>query len=163
MPISPRDLARAVDQLVLRFPAAELHKNDVGNLTIMLDGKYVGWVDLRTAEVHVFADERGIDVSDQPSEWIEIAGQRFTPDEVRQLLEAGASPFLLAEAIASTALDRDGEVTTRFAPSEYICPWCGATTRHPNDIASKYCPRCHEFEDQRRAREELLTDEEASE
>lgn len=39
---------------------------------------------------------------------------------------------------------------------EYICPWCGAVTRHPDDVANKYCPRCHEFEDMRRAREELL-------
>lgn len=57
MPISPRDLARAVDQLVLRFPDAELHKNGAGDLAIFVGDAFVGWVDLNYAEVHVFADE----------------------------------------------------------------------------------------------------------
>jgi ribosomal protein S27AE len=34
----------------------------------------------------------------------------------------------------------------------YTCPRCSAVSYNPNDIDSKYCGRCHEFEDPRVAR-----------
>jgi hypothetical protein len=55
--VKPRDLARAAGALALRFPDAELVRNSVGNLTVLLDDEYIGWVNLRTGEVTIFADE----------------------------------------------------------------------------------------------------------
>lgn len=52
-------------------------------------------------------------------------------------------------------LNGDGEENVPW----YTCPWCGTTSRHPDDVANKYCARCHEFEDDRRLREELLKNE----
>jgi hypothetical protein len=36
-----------------RFPGADLVKNDVGNLAIVVGGEYVGYLDLRDGEVSV--------------------------------------------------------------------------------------------------------------
>jgi hypothetical protein len=30
-------------------------------------------------------------------------------------------------------------------PAAFTCPCCGATSRHPQDIAHGYCSRCHAF------------------
>jgi hypothetical protein len=36
------------------LPSDELHRNEVGNLAVIRDGDYVGWVDLRFGEVTMF-------------------------------------------------------------------------------------------------------------
>lgn len=33
----------------------------------------------------------------------------------------------------------------------YACPICGMTTLRPEDVAERYCPWCHQFEDVTRA------------
>lgn len=35
------------------------------------------------------------------------------------------------------------------APPSYVCPKCRARSYNPNDIANRYCGRCHTFEDVR--------------
>lgn len=32
-------------------------------------------------------------------------------------------------------------------PITITCPWCGATSTHPTDIAERYCGRCHRWHD----------------
>ncbi|MGY0232792.1 hypothetical protein [Longispora urticae] len=29
----------------------------------------------------------------------------------------------------------------------YICPYCGKASAHPEDLANRYCGKCHTFED----------------
>jgi hypothetical protein len=50
-------LAAAVALLIRRVPGCTLAKNQVGNLSVLLDGEYVGFVDLRTGDVELFDDE----------------------------------------------------------------------------------------------------------
>lgn len=66
--MKPQDLADAAAGLARRFPDAELVRNAVGNLTVLVYGVYVGWVDLRTAEVTIVVDEgdAGRNVDDRP-------------------------------------------------------------------------------------------------
>ena len=45
------DLRVALDLVQQRDAQAELEKNGIGNLSIISGGYYVGWIDLRTAEV----------------------------------------------------------------------------------------------------------------
>jgi hypothetical protein len=47
------DLLRAAIILIGRYPAREtqLVKNDRGNLTILVEGRYLGWVDLDTGAI----------------------------------------------------------------------------------------------------------------
>ena len=33
----------------------------------------------------------------------------------------------------------------RRAPPSFVCPHCGAESFNPNDIAQRYCGRCHAF------------------
>jgi hypothetical protein len=33
------------------------------------------------------------------------------------------------------------------APPSYICPGCGAVSYNLNDLANRYCGRCHQFGD----------------
>lgn len=33
----------------------------------------------------------------------------------------------------------------RVTPSAFTCPRCGATSSHPEDLANRYCGRCHAF------------------
>lgn len=49
--LSPALLVSAAQSCMLRWPDATLEKNGVGNLAVMLDGEYVGYIDLRTGEV----------------------------------------------------------------------------------------------------------------
>lgn len=49
--MSPEQLLSAAVELGERFPGCELVKNKVGNLAILVDGTYVGWIDLVTGEV----------------------------------------------------------------------------------------------------------------
>lgn len=55
--LTPAQMLTAAQTLVQRCPDAVLMKNDVGNLSIVEVGAYTGWVDLRTGEITVFADE----------------------------------------------------------------------------------------------------------
>lgn len=50
---TPQALADAFTVLAASHPHVRLVKNQIGNLSIMDDGVYVGWVDLHTAEVSV--------------------------------------------------------------------------------------------------------------
>jgi hypothetical protein len=49
--LTPAQLLNGAREVAERFPAAELVKNQVGNLAIMIDGEYAGYLDLRTGEV----------------------------------------------------------------------------------------------------------------
>lgn len=43
-------LRAALDAAEERYPAARLARNPVGNLAVIVDGEYAGWVDLATGE-----------------------------------------------------------------------------------------------------------------
>lgn len=53
--LTPQELLTAAQQLVAEIPNATLVKNEVGNLAIIDEGAYLGWVDLRTGEVEIVA------------------------------------------------------------------------------------------------------------
>lgn len=42
----PADLIRAGREILRRYPEARLMKNRVGNISIMVEGEYVGYVEL---------------------------------------------------------------------------------------------------------------------
>lgn len=46
--MKPWELLAAAQHLAAQFPTADLVKNEVGNLAIVVDGDYLGYVDLRT-------------------------------------------------------------------------------------------------------------------
>lgn len=68
-----------------------------------------------------------------PDESITIGGQTLTPDELAELVDATrGNPFLIAEAAASVALDRDG----RAGQTRHLCDHrCGCTPGY------QPCPR----------------------
>jgi hypothetical protein len=41
--------------------------------------------------------------------------------------------------------DRGQGIVSDMTPPAFTCPCCGATSRHPADIAHRYCSRCHAF------------------
>lgn len=49
--LTPAGLLAGAREVAERFPGAELVKNQVGNLAIMVGGECVGYLDLRTGEV----------------------------------------------------------------------------------------------------------------
>jgi hypothetical protein len=49
--MTPEQLLAGAQEIAERFPDAELVKNDVGNLAIVVSGEYAGYLDLRTGEV----------------------------------------------------------------------------------------------------------------
>lgn len=49
--LTPALLLQAAQEIVRRRPQSTLVKNDVGNLAVIDDGEYVGFIDLRTGEV----------------------------------------------------------------------------------------------------------------
>jgi hypothetical protein len=51
--MTPGQLLAGAQQIAEQFPAAELVKNEVGNLAIVEDGSYAGYLDLRTGQVHL--------------------------------------------------------------------------------------------------------------
>lgn len=53
--LTPQELLAAAQQLVAEVPNAALVKNEVGNLAIIDEGAYIGWVDLRSGEVEIVA------------------------------------------------------------------------------------------------------------
>ena len=55
--LTPARLLAAARLVIERAPDAELEKNRVGNLSIMRDGEWSGWINLRTGEVHFNEDE----------------------------------------------------------------------------------------------------------
>jgi ABC-type enterobactin transport system permease subunit len=56
--ITPQQLLVAAQLVVQRVPDTTLHKNPVGNLTILAGGLlYLGWINLRTGEVTFFEDD----------------------------------------------------------------------------------------------------------
>ena len=57
--MTPAQLLAAAQAVAERAPDARLAKNQVGNLSIMRGGEYVGWVDLRYGEVHFGEDDPG--------------------------------------------------------------------------------------------------------
>jgi hypothetical protein len=59
--MTPAQLLAAATEVATRFPAAELVKNEVGNLAIMNGGVYAGYLDLRDGTAVVFTDEFGGD------------------------------------------------------------------------------------------------------
>lgn len=72
-------------------------------------------------------------MSAHPDESITVAGQTFTPDELAELFEAtGGNPFLVAEAAASVAIDRDGGA----GQTRHLCDHrCGCKPREPEEGA----------------------------
>lgn len=55
--ISPEQMTQALALVIEEAPGSLLCKNQVGNLAILRDGKYVGYVDLADGEVALFEDE----------------------------------------------------------------------------------------------------------
>lgn len=49
--MNPQQFLAAATVVAARYPTAELVKNPVGNLSVVVDGEYVAYVDLRTGEV----------------------------------------------------------------------------------------------------------------
>ena len=49
--MTPAQLLAGAREVAERFPGADLVKNDVGNLAIVVGGEYVGYLDLRTGQV----------------------------------------------------------------------------------------------------------------
>lgn len=45
-PIDPQALVAACAEVTLRYPDAQLVRNQVGNLAVMHRGEYVGFIDL---------------------------------------------------------------------------------------------------------------------
>lgn len=45
--ISPEQLSEMAAETLQRWPTATLQKNNVGNLAVEVDGKFVGYLDLR--------------------------------------------------------------------------------------------------------------------
>lgn len=50
--MTPAQLLAGAQEIAGRAPDAVLVKNDVGNLAIVRDGEYAGWLDLRYGTVH---------------------------------------------------------------------------------------------------------------
>lgn len=50
--MTPAQLLDGAREVAERFPDAQLVKNDVGNLAVMVNGEMVAWLDLRTGELH---------------------------------------------------------------------------------------------------------------
>jgi hypothetical protein len=55
--MTPAELLAGARQVAERFPDAELVKNQVGNLAIVVGGRYVGSLNLRTGEADVLSPE----------------------------------------------------------------------------------------------------------
>jgi hypothetical protein len=55
--MTPAQLLAGAQAIAERAPDAELVKNDVGNLAIMLDGVMIGWLDLRYGTAHFSEDD----------------------------------------------------------------------------------------------------------
>lgn len=53
--LTPQELLAAAQRVVDEAPNAALVKNEVGNLAIVDEGTFIGWVDLRTGEVEIVA------------------------------------------------------------------------------------------------------------
>lgn len=49
--MTPAQLLAGATEVARRWPGAELVKNQVGNLSVVVDGVYVGYLDLRDGEV----------------------------------------------------------------------------------------------------------------
>lgn len=52
--MTPAQLLAGAREVAERWPGASLVKNDVGNLAIVVDGEYAGYLDLRTGEVNAY-------------------------------------------------------------------------------------------------------------
>ena len=50
-------LRRALSETTELLDSDELAKNAVGNLAVLRDGDYIGYIDLRYAEVTLFTDD----------------------------------------------------------------------------------------------------------
>lgn len=55
--MTPQQLARLALELDQRIPDATLSKNHVGNLAVMSEGAYLGWIDLFQGELNLLNDE----------------------------------------------------------------------------------------------------------
>lgn len=55
--VTPGQLLAMAQTISERTPNAELHKNEVGNLAIMVAGAYAGYVDLGFGEVVYWDDD----------------------------------------------------------------------------------------------------------
>lgn len=49
-----RQLSIRMAELSERFPGATVVRSQVGNLSIIADDRYVGWIDVLTGEVEIF-------------------------------------------------------------------------------------------------------------
>jgi hypothetical protein len=49
--MTPAQLLAGAQAVAGRWPDAELIRNEVGNLAIVRDGEFLGYLDLRTGEV----------------------------------------------------------------------------------------------------------------
>lgn len=59
---------------------------------------------------------------------------------------------LIAQARAELGYDPEADLAADkkamlAALGRYTCPRCGAISRNPNDIAQRYCGRCHRYEE----------------
>jgi hypothetical protein len=57
-PLTTKQLVTMALEVAKRFPDCNLQKNSVGNLAIIRDEKYIGFIDLRNGEVSVDGELR---------------------------------------------------------------------------------------------------------
>jgi hypothetical protein len=55
--VTPQQLREMADAVAARYPDAILVKNQVGNLSVLDGGEFVGWLDLRFGGVNWDDDE----------------------------------------------------------------------------------------------------------
>ena len=53
------DMLAAVQQAYDRYPSARLVRNRVGNLSLLVDDEYVGWLDLTFGQFNDLNDDEG--------------------------------------------------------------------------------------------------------
>jgi hypothetical protein len=73
--MTPQKLLAVVREVAARYPEADLVKNRVGNLSVMLGVHYVGFIDLRTGELEEF----------RSAAILAAALTELSPDEKREL------------------------------------------------------------------------------
>lgn len=54
--MTPQQLLAGAQQIADRFPDSSLERNQVGNLVVVIDDEYAGWLDLTDGEFTLFSD-----------------------------------------------------------------------------------------------------------
>ena len=65
--MTPEQMVAAAAVLMERCPRAELVRNRVGGMAVVLDGVYIGYVEIVTGDVTLF--ENSIDVIEDEAPW----------------------------------------------------------------------------------------------